>query len=202
MQEILDFTSSLFDAVGIVGQAGYGTLLIVGLESTPERDLDAFGKENNEFKLFGFQKYMSALLESITGFITEKGYAAEPVGRYGYPLKGQLNLKELAIQAGIGKRGKNSVVLHDRYGPRLRLAAIRTDTTLQSSDETTQKETESPFCRNCSLCIEACPVNIIEPYRVADVSRCLSRIEVMKKDRNGQLIPCDECLKVCPAGKG
>jgi ferredoxin len=202
MREILDFTGSLFDTAGIAGHADYGTLLVVGLESTPERNLDEFGQENDKFILSGFQKYMSALLESAISFIREKGYAAEPVGRYGYPPKGQLNLKELAIRSGIGKRGKNSVVLHDRYGPRLRLAAIRIETLFQSTDETTQKETKSPFCRDCSLCIEACPVNIIEPYRVADVSRCLSRVEVMKKDRNGQLIPCDECLKVCPAGKG
>ncbi|HEY51424.1 MAG TPA: epoxyqueuosine reductase [Dehalococcoidia bacterium] len=200
--EILDFTGSLFDVVGIAGHAGYGKLLIVGLESKPERNLDEFGLENNKIKLFGFQKYMSPLLESALSFIRERGYAAEPVGRYGYPLQGQLNLKELAVQAGIGKRGKNSLVLHNKYGPRLRLAAIKIDAPSQSQDEATQKEMESPFCRNCSLCLEACPVSIIEPYRVADISRCLSRIEVMKKDRNGQLIPCDECLKVCPAGKG
>jgi ferredoxin len=201
ISDILDFTGSLFDVVGITERQGYGTLMVVGLESTTERNLDEFGRENGEIKLFGFEKHMSPLLESVLSFIRSKGYTAELIGRYGYPRQGQLNLKELAIQAGIGKRGKHSVVLHDKYGARLRFAAIKINSSFQLQDETSLKELENPVCHNCSLCLEVCPVNILEPYRMTDVSKCLSRVALMKEQQE-RITPCDECLKICPAGTG
>jgi len=79
LPEILDFAGSLFDVVGITGREDYGTLIIVGLESTAERNLDEFGQEDGEIKLFGFEKHMSPLLGKTIGYISDKGYAAETV---------------------------------------------------------------------------------------------------------------------------
>jgi len=201
IQEISDFIGSLFDVFGIAEHPDHGTLIIVGLESTPNRNLDSFGRTDDEIKLFGFEKYMSPLLESAVSFIRDKGYTSELVDRHGYPKREQLNLKELAVQTGIGKRGKHSVVLHDKYGARLRFAAIKVEGSFQLSARPILSELPNPTCRNCSLCLEACPVNIIEPYRVTDVSLCLSQVLAME-EQQGQLIPCDKCLKVCPAGTG
>ena len=200
IQEIADFIGSLFDVFGIAEHLDHGTLIIVGLESTPERNLDEFGRTDDEIKLFGFEKYMSPLLESAVSFIREKGYTSELFGRHGYPPGGQLNLKELAIQTGIGKRGKHSVVLHDKYGARLRFAVIKTGVSFRLPVRPVLSEPPNPTCHNCSLCLEACPVNIIEPYRITDISRCLSQVMIME-EQQGRLIPCDKCLKVCPAGK-
>ncbi|NQT05265.1 MAG: hypothetical protein HQ577_04570 [Dehalococcoidia bacterium] len=199
IQEISDFIGSLFDVFGIAEHPDHGTLIIVGLESTPERNLDDFGWIDDEIKLFGFEKYMSPLLESAVGFIRDKGYTPELVGRHGYPKREQLNLKELAVQTGIGKRGKHSVVLHDKYGARLRFAAIKVKDSFQLPARPILSEPPNPTCHNCSLCLEACPVNVIEPYRVTDVSLCLSQVMAME-EQQGRIIPCDECLKVCPAG--
>jgi NAD-dependent dihydropyrimidine dehydrogenase PreA subunit len=199
--DILDFAGSLFDVIGITKQPGYGAMLVVGLESTPERNLDEFGRENGELRLYGFEKHMSPLLESALGFIRGKGYSPELVGKGGYPRAGQLNLKELVVQMGLGKRGKHTVVLHDKYGARLRFAAIKIGASSRLRNEPAPKEPESAFCHNCSLCIEVCPVGILEPYSMADISRCLSRIPSMK-EHQGRIIPCDECLKACPAGSG
>jgi ferredoxin len=198
-RDILNFTGSLFDVVGVTEQPDYGTLLVVGLESTPERDLDEFGRENGDINLFGFGKHMSPLLESALSFMRDKGFSPEVVGKYGYPRASQLNLKKLAIQAGMGKRGKHSVVLHDEYGPRLRFAAIKMGASLQLKNELPQKEAVSQFCSDCSLCLEVCPVGILEPYRMADVPKCLSNVVIME-EQGGRMVPCDECLKVCPAG--
>ena len=201
IREILDFTSSLFDVAGIIEQSDHGTLLVVGLESTPERNLDLYGQTNGKVVLSGFEKHMSPPLEAAVSFIRSKGYEAEPVGRYGYPLQGQLNLKELAIQMGLGQRGKHSVVLHHKYGPRLRFAAIQIGASFHLPAVPARKEPENLTCHGCTLCLDVCPVNILEPYRIVDVSKCLSRVEVMK-EQQGHLVPCDECLKVCPVGTG
>ncbi|HET6478136.1 MAG TPA: 4Fe-4S double cluster binding domain-containing protein [Dehalococcoidales bacterium] len=201
IREIADFTSSFFDVVGITGQHGHSTILVVGLESTPERNLDQYGRTNGKVVLSGFEKYMSPLLESAVSFIKGKGYKAEPVGRYGYPLQGQLNLKELAVQMGLGQRGKHSVVLHDKYGPRLRFAAIQIGASFHLPAAPARKELDNPTCQGCTLCLDVCPVNILKPYKMTDTSRCLSRVLTMK-EQQGHLVPCDECLKVCPAGTG
>ncbi|MFC1930238.1 4Fe-4S double cluster binding domain-containing protein, partial [Chloroflexota bacterium] len=117
---------------------------------------------------------------------------------YGYPRKGEFNLKEAAIKAGLGKRGKSTVVLHPKYGPRF--MAIKTDSPPDSLVGVVQPEEESPVCHGCSICIDACPVNALEPYRMPDTSICLSNSSVMTEEQE-RLIPCDICLHLCPAGK-
>lgn len=199
LREILDFAGSLFDVVGIIERPDYGTLIVFGLESTTERNLDLYGRKDGRTVLSGFEKHMSPPLESALSFIRGKGYKAEPVGRCGYPLQGQLNLKELAIQMGLGQRGKHSVVLHDKYGPRLRFAAIQIGASFHLPAAPARKELDNPTCQGCTLCLDVCPVNILEPYKMTDTSRCLSRMLTMK-EQQGHLVPCDECLKVCPTG--
>ena len=201
VRDILNFAGSLFDVVGVTEQPGYGTLLLVGLESTPERDLDEFGWENGDIKLFGFEKHVSPLLESALSFMRDKGFSPEMVGKNGYPQASQLNLKKLVVLAGIGKQGKHSVILHDEYGPRLRFAAIKIGASFQLQNEPPQREAKSQFCSDCSSCLEVCPVGILEPYRMVDVPKCLSNVATMK-EQGEQITPCDECLKVCPAGSG
>ena len=123
-QQILEYAGSLFDVVGANRLSNTESLLILGLESTPERDLDEFGHSGGNFQIHGFRKHVKPRLESLLKFIRNQGFSAEPIGRYGYPLEGEINLKEQAIRAGIGKRGKNTVVLHPKYGTRLRFASL------------------------------------------------------------------------------
>ena len=199
-QQILNQAKSLFDVAGISQMPSGDALLILGLESSAEHDLDEFGRAGGALQLPGFAKHAASHLEALVTFIHSKGYSAELVGRYGYPRKGELNLKEAAICAGLGKRGKSTVVLHPKYGPRLRFMAIKTDVPLGELVGAVQPEEESPVCHGCSICIDACPVNALEPYRMPDTSICLSNSNVMTEEQ-GRPIPCDICLHLCPAGK-
>ena len=131
-QQIADHAHSLFDAVGISRMPSGDNVLILRLESTVERNLDEFGGAYGVFQLYGFEKHAGPKLESVINFIRGKGFFAELVGQYGYPRKGELNLKEEAIRTGLGKRGKSSVVLHHQYGPRLRFMALKTNAPLES----------------------------------------------------------------------
>ena len=174
-------------------------MLILGLESTAERDLDEFGRRAGKFMLYGFKKHAAPKLESLVNFIRSKGFSAETVQRYGYPLGGEINLKVEAIRAGLGKRGKSSVVLHPKYGPRLRFMAIRTTAPLESAVASTLTEIENPVCQGCSICLEVCPTKVLEPYRMTDPLLCLSNITPQTED--GRSILCDKCLIMCPAGE-
>ena len=199
-REITDYAGRLFDVVGSTRLSGGDSLLILGLESTPEHNLDEFGRLDGDFRMYGFEKHISPRLESLLNFIRGKGFSAEPIGRYGYPRRGEVNLKEEAIRAGLGKRGKSTVVLHPRYGSRLRFAAIRTDAPLELPMDSALTEEENPLCSGCSICIDACPVKALEPYRMPNTSLCLSNSVIMAEEHSW-LIPCDICLHLCPAGK-
>ena len=196
-QQIAEHASSLFDVVGASRLSSSDNLLILGLESTAERNLDEFGHLDGKFQLYGFEKHVGPRLESMLNFIRSQGFSAEPVGRYGYPLKGKSNLKKEAIRVELGKRGKSTIVLHPKYGPRLRFMAIRTDAPLEPLVDSTLTEEENPVCNGCSICIDVCPTKALEPYRMPDASLCLSNITPVAED--GRSILCDECLHLCPA---
>ncbi len=200
-QQITDYASSLFDVAGFSQLSNGDSLLILGMESTPQRNLDEFGRVDGKFHLYGFEKHIGPRLESILNFIRGMGFSAEPVGRYGYPLKGESNLKQEAIRAGLGRRGKNTIVLNPTHGSRLRFATIRTKVPLEPTMCSSMTEAENPVCSGCSICIDACPVNALEPYRMPDPSLCLSSSALMPEEE-GRLIPCDLCLSLCPVGKG
>lgn len=197
---IFGYTTRIFDVVGSCRGSSGDNLLVLGLESTPERNLDDFGCVGGVLQMYGFREHVGPRVESVVNFIHNIGFAAEPVGRYGYPREGVLNLKEAAILAGLGGRGKNTVVLHPKYGPRLRFAAIRTDAPLDPPASSALAQEGSSFCSGCSICIDACPVKTLEPYRMLDALRCLSNTPIMAEEQ-GRLVPCDICLHMCPAGK-
>ena len=197
-RQIANYAGSFFDVVGASRLSSGDNLLILGLESTPQRNLDEFGRLEGDFHLYGFEKYVRPRLESLLNFIWGKGFSAESIGEYSYPRKGEVNLKEEAVRAGLGRRGKSTVVLHPRYGPWLRFMAIRTDAPLEPLIDSAPIEEESPVCSRCSICIDACPVNVLEPYRMPDTSLCLSNSTIMTEEQ-GRLVPCDICLYLCPA---
>lgn len=199
-QQITDYASSLFDVAAFSQLSSGDSLLILGMESTAQRNLDEFGRVGGNFHLYGFEKYIQPKLELILNFIRGMGFSAEPVGRYGYPLKGEINLKQQAIRAGLGRGGKNTIVLNPGYGSRLRFAAIRTNVPLEPTMRSSMTEAENPVCSGCLICIDACPVNALEPYRMPDPSLCLSSSALMPEEE-GRLVPCDLCLRLCPVGK-
>ena len=76
--------------------------------------------------------------------------------------------KRMAQLAGFGGYGKNSLIIHPRYGPWLRLQAVLTDAEL---------ETDEPYqgdpCGDCDECVKSCPVGALTPY-VVDPDKCLA----------------------------
>ncbi|MDD2251509.1 MAG: hypothetical protein WCS74_00720 [Dehalococcoidales bacterium] len=198
-EKILAKARELFDVCGATLQSDGQTLLILGMESTTEQNLDDFGVRSGHFIMYGFRAYAAPKLEALINYIHKKGFSAQLVGRYGYPLEGKINLKNEAIRAKLGKRGKNTVVLHPKYGSRLRFMGIYTSASLPG--RTTAQivgEYEFAACRNCSICVDICPVKALEPFRMAKPDQCLSNLS--PQNASGHSVLCDKCLKECPAG--
>jgi epoxyqueuosine reductase QueG len=194
--EIIGYAATLFDVFGINKLPDGNTMFIAGLESTAERDLDEFGQVDGLFEMHGYRKHFVPKLESMIDLVEAKGFSAALIGRYGYPLKGEADLKEMVLTSGIGRRGKSTIVLHPEYGTRLRFAAISSDIPVECNEVISI--TDYDPCRDCTVCIDICPLHILEPNKLNDIPACLSNAAKMEHIEQ-HLVPCDICLQQCPA---
>lgn len=198
-EEIVAYARSLFDVVGVaLDPSTDKRIIILGLVSTPERDLDDFVFDGRKSIMRGFILHAKDKEDALLGFIHEKGYSAELVGELGYSSRGKPNLKHLAIAAGLGKQGKNTLVLHPRFGLWLRFMAIRTDAPIATTGPGIYSREVNPYCDACQACVQSCPVEILVPYRLLDPDRCLAAISGAWR---GELAICDRCVVVCPVGE-
>ena len=108
---------------------------------------------------------------------------------------------ELASRAGIGWRGKHTLLISRDAGSWFFLGEIYTDLPL---------ETDQPIsgsCGTCERCIEVCPTQAIRgPYQL-DARRCISYLTIEHKSAipeelrpliGNRVYGCDDCQALCP----
>lgn len=116
---------------------------------------------------------------------------------------GPLSDREAAKKCGIGFYGKNTNIITKKYGSFVFLGEILTDLYI---------EKDKPIdydCRECELCIKACPAGAIEKPYYINAKKCLSYITQKKDNLNDfeietlgkRLYGCDTCQDVCPYNK-
>ncbi len=197
--EILEQAMTLFDSAGVVTDEG-GAVLMLGLEHTRERNLDEGVVERGRFRNKAWPEHVKPRMMTLMEVIQEKGFKAESVGWWGYPSGDVISLKRMAVMAGLGQQGKNTLVLDPKVGHRIRFAALWTNAPLTSTGPGVDEQREHPLCRSCNICIDACPVEgLLEPYRLLDVARCLGNID-SPLVRDGHAICGEACRISCPAG--
>lgn len=128
--------------------------------------------------------------------IQERGYTALPIPASQIidweKQTAHLSHKMIALRAGIGWVGRNNLLVHPRYGSKIRLASILTDMPLETDEE------DEGNCKACKKCIDACPVSAIEETHAEwNKTACLEKLKYFAKAHNvGQYI-CGLCVKVC-----
>lgn len=111
--------------------------------------------------------------------------------------------KALAVQAGLGWFGKNTLLIHRRFGTFTLLSGVFTTLEIKSL----HTGMRLPRCGSCNRCLDACPTQAItSPYQL-DASKCLSYHlieskkeipEEIQKKNPGYIFGCDICQDVCP----
>ena len=109
--------------------------------------------------------------------------------------RGDLSHKHAAQAAGLGKLGKNSLLITPEFGNRVQLVSVVTNLNLEPDPLV-----EDELCPSkCIICIESCPVKAITNGQ--QVNQRVCRSHMFLKLPKGQIIyGCRECRKVCPVG--
>ena len=173
----------------------------------------------------------------IASFFEQEGYEALPITS-DVPIDmmekkglwGDISHRHVAMAAGLGKIGKNQLLLTPQYGAKIRLTSIVTAAPLKSDEEANLQ-----ICpEGCNLCIDSCPakalssenfdkvacVRYMHRYNLYGLLRHIGKIlDVDSKDekkklafdrtiseiymslRSGDPPQCIECVRVCPAGR-
>lgn len=108
--------------------------------------------------------------------------------------------KLAAVRAGLGKYGKNCVVLTEK-GSWVMFESVVTDAPLEYGEY----DIKSTICNNCTLCIDQCPTKAITGDYKLDRALCITNwlwgkfvLPELRYKQEDRLFGCGECLRVCP----
>jgi len=145
-----------------------------------------------------YHKVLRARLQSLADRI-----GAE-VGEFGYRVftdSAPVMEVDLAARAGLGWRGKHTLLLAREAGSYFFLGEIYTDLPLPPDAPVDE------HCGTCTKCIDACPTGaIVAPFRL-DARRCVSYLTIELKGSipvelrpliGNRVYGCDDCQVVCP----
>ena len=108
--------------------------------------------------------------------------------------------KSLAVRAGLGWIGRNSLVVNPRFGSMMHLGELFISEEVDEYD----KPMEGVGCGTCRRCVDSCPNGAISESRTLNTSRCISCRTIERKDDmedinlDGWIYGCDACQNVCP----
>ncbi len=148
-----------------------------------------------------YHKVLRARLQQLAQRIENE------IGAFGYRVftdSAPVMEVELAAKAGLGWRGKHTLLLNREAGSMFFLGELYTDLPLPVD------EAAEAHCGQCRACIDVCPTQaIVGPYRL-DARRCISYLTIELKGSipvelrpliGNRVYGCDDCQLVCPWNK-
>ena len=160
----------------------------------PDESIEPRGRFNAyNVKVFTpMQEYHRIIIKE---FLEGEGYRVES-DEYN-----KIPYKMAAVRAGLGRYGKNSVVLTKKYGSFVMFTAQVTNAPLNSEEFPIDKTD----CDECEICINSCPTRAIyAPFKFKR-NLCITDwlwgsfipIKLREKQKN-RIFGCGECVRACP----
>jgi epoxyqueuosine reductase len=137
---------------------------------------------------------LNRAVHDFCNFLKQEGYRSLPLLSVGPTdrrfLTSFFSYKHAAQAAGLGKIGCHSLLITPEFGPRVRLACLLTEASLEASRHTNRRN----YCIHCNACIQECPAQALhapkqmEPYSINKFACGTYR-------QAG--LTCAVCMKVC-----
>ncbi|MFX1513946.1 MAG: reductive dehalogenase [Promethearchaeota archaeon] len=149
---------------------------------------------------------MAFSIACMAEFLRNLGYKALPAGN-------NIGLSvPLAINAGLGQLGRNGLLIHPKYGQRVRICKVFTDFPLTLDSPIDFGVTD--FCRVCKKCAKHCPSRSIpfdrdptwespwnSPSNNNGVYKWYVNIDKCYEFWVRNSTDCSNCIRVCPFTK-
>jgi epoxyqueuosine reductase QueG len=180
-------------SIVVMGMAIYPEFLEL---TSPERMM---GTPNFNELLTRHNEYLRGRLHKAAYDVAkashQAGLKALPLPAQGPTVDGRflesvISYKHTAEAAGVGNIGMSSLLITEKYGPRVQLTLCLTEAALKSTAGKTQKN-----CRYCNVCVVKCPSKALgrpkagEAYALNKFA-CRQYVEASGG--------CSECMRVCP----
>jgi epoxyqueuosine reductase len=145
-----------------------------------------------------YHKVLRARLQRLADRIAD---AIGPFGHRVFTDSAPVMEVELAQRAGLGWRGKHTLLLSREGGSMFFLGELLVDVPLPADQSTTD------HCGTCSRCIDICPTRAIIAPHVLDARRCISYLTIehdgpipdeFRSAIGNRIYGCDDCQLICP----
>ena len=152
----------------------------------------------NAYDVKAFMPLERYHIKIISNFLENEGYDVRTNVNHRIPDK------MAAIRAGLGKYGKNSLIITEKFGSFVMFVTMVTNAPLEY-EEFSGNESD---CGKCDICIKSCPTGAIyTPFKV-NRDLCITGwlwgdfIPVhLREMQENRLFGCGECVKACPKNK-
>ena len=185
-----------------------GTLRVISVRMNyfPERAADSWTVLGDGGKAYvaryavgrDYHKVLRARLQQLCDRIGREA------GRFAYRVftdSAPVMEVELAAKAGLGWRGKHTLLLNREAGSWFFLGDVYTDLPLPMDAP------QADHCGTCTRCMDICPTRaIVAPYQL-DARRCISYLTIEHKGdipedlrplMGNRVYGCDDCQLACP----
>jgi epoxyqueuosine reductase QueG len=135
---------------------------------------------------------------ALARFIEDEGFRAIPFAASQVVdwerQRAHISHKHVGVACHMGWIGRNNLLIHPRYGARVRYTTVITDMPFEP-----ETDLERSSCGSCRRCLSFCPAGAIGEDHF-DHLLCFETLKKFRKERNIGHFICGLCVKACLGG--